>query len=257
MHKDELLQLFTKEQRREITYPGYLREESGRIIRQVSLNDDDGYVIYSDLTEDLVEEAIVEQTLYYKKLGQRFEWKVYDYDKPADLKERLQLHGFKIGELETMMVLPLNADNPLLSCIIPSNIRQVTNESEIDEIMLLEEAIWGISHAEVGASLKRELLDNDKYLQIFAAYDHDKMVSAAWINFHYGTSFSSIWGGSTLPDYRNKGLYTLLLAARAQAAWREGFHLLTVDASLMSRPILEKKGFKILAYTWPCLSPEN
>jgi hypothetical protein len=49
----------------------------------------------------------------------------------------------------------------------------------------------------------------------------------------------------------------LLLAVRAQAAWREGFPLLTVDASPMSRPILEKKGFEVLAFTWPCMSPEN
>jgi hypothetical protein len=43
-----------------------------------------------------------------------------------------------------------------------------------------------------------------------------------------------------------------LLAARAQEARARGFSLLTVDASPMSRPILEKHGFQHLATSTPC-----
>ena len=45
---------------------------------------------------------------------------------------------------------------------------------------------------------------------------------------------------------------SLLLAARAQEARARGFLLLSVDASPMSRPILEKHGFQSLAAFTPC-----
>ena len=37
--------------------------------------------------------VIEEQIAYYKKIKQQFEWKVYDYDQPSDLKERLLKKG--------------------------------------------------------------------------------------------------------------------------------------------------------------------
>lgn len=43
-----------------------------------------------------------------------------------------------------------------------------------------------------------------------------------------------------------------MLAIRAQEARRKGFRFLTVDASPMSRPILEKHGFRFIAYAYAC-----
>jgi GNAT superfamily N-acetyltransferase len=89
-------------------------------------------------------------------------------------------------------------------------------------------------------------------VSIYISYQGEQPASAAWIFFHAGSSFASLWGGSTLPQFRNQGHYSLLLAARAQKARARGFTLLTVDASPMSRPILEKHGFQYLATSTPC-----
>jgi hypothetical protein len=43
-----------------------------------------------------------------------------------------------------------------------------------------------------------------------------------------------------------------LLAVRAQEARARRVRFLSVEASPMSRPILEKFGFQMLAYTYPC-----
>jgi predicted acetyltransferase len=51
-----------------------------------------------------------------------------------------------------------------------------------------------------------------------------------------------------VPGHRRRGLYTALLAARAQEARRRGARFLTVDASPMSQPILEKLGFRCISY---------
>ncbi len=89
-------------------------------------------------------------------------------------------------------------------------------------------------------------------VSIYISYQEQQPASAAWIFFHAGSSFASLWGGATLPQFRNQGHYSLLLAARAQEARARGFSLLTVDASPMSRPILEKHGFQYLASSTPC-----
>jgi hypothetical protein len=42
-----------------------------------------------------------------------------------------------------------------------------------------------------------------------------------------------------------------VVAVRAQEAIGRGYRFLTVDASDMSRPILLKRGFELLTYTYP------
>jgi len=76
--------------------------------------------------------------------------------------------------------------------------------------------------------------------------------SAAWTYFPKHSQFASLWGGSTVSGFRKQGLYTSLLAVRAQEARDRGVRFLTVDASDMSRPILEKFSFERIAYSYPC-----
>jgi GNAT superfamily N-acetyltransferase len=94
-------------------------------------------------------------------------------------------------------------------------------------------------------------------VSVYISFQGHQPASVAWINFHPGTRFASLWGGSTLPQFRKQGHYALLLAARAQEARSRGFSLLTVDASSMSRPILEKHGFQYLATSTPCTWRNN
>ena len=256
MNKEEMIRLFNKEQRIENNTPGMRREKAGPVIREVSLTGEDGFIIYSNLMGVNVGDVIQEQVAYFRELGQRFEWKVYDYDQPVDLKERLHAQGFEIGEPEALMMMQLNEENPLLTRAIPANIREITDAAGIGDIIVLEEAIWGEPHGDLGLRLKRDLNNDPEHLKIYACYADGKVVSAAWMYMHEGTSFGSLWGGSTLLDYRGQGIYTSLIAIRAQAAWHRGYRCLVVDASPMSRPILESKGFEFLAYSYPCMSPE-
>jgi hypothetical protein len=91
--------------------------------------------------------------------------------------------------------------------------------------------------------LRLELALPGEPLLMYLAYAGGVPASAAWIRFQEGTDFASLFGGSTLQRYRKRGLYTALLNIRAQAALERGYRFLMVDASEMSRPILEKHGF--------------
>jgi predicted GNAT family acetyltransferase len=56
-----------------------------------------------------------------------------------------------------------------------------------------------------------------------------------------------IAGGSTHPDYRGRGCYRALVRARWNAAVTRGTPLLAVQAGAMSKPILERLGFRQIA----------
>jgi ribosomal protein S18 acetylase RimI-like enzyme len=84
-----------------------------------------------------------------------------------------------------------------------------------------------------------------------AVADDGTVVSAAWVRFHVGTDFASLWGGSTLPEYQRRGIYKALVARRAAEADERGFRYLQVDASDDSRPILERLGLRTLTSTTP------
>ena len=252
MDKTELLEIFTRQQRIEVDYPDIKREVEGSVIRHISLAGGDGFVIYSRLDEDSADAAISAQIARFQGIPQDFEWKAYDYDLPKDLIERLRRRGFEIGEPEALLVLDLTAGPEALDRPVPPWVVRITNPGEIDAVVALENAVWEIDHHDLGERLKRDLQEHPEMLSVYVSYQGQQPASAAWINFHAGSSFASLWGGSTLPQFRNQGHDSLLLAARAQEARARGFSLLTVDASPMSRPILEKHGFQYLATTTPC-----
>ena len=55
------------------------------------------FVIWSDLDESNADGVIAEQVDFFRGLGRQFEWKWYGYDKPGDLRLRLEKAGFVAG----------------------------------------------------------------------------------------------------------------------------------------------------------------
>lgn len=254
MNKNELLLRFHKELRHETLMPGYVREETKHVIRHTSKFGEKGFIIASYLNEINAREIIKQELIYFNAIGQEFEWKVYSYDQPDNLKELLIEEGFTMDEQEALMVLQLE-QHPFLSASGLQDVKEIKDFQGIQDIVTLEDTIWNESHAELGERLWRDKQDQPDSLFLYGIYEGEKLVSAAWMYLELNSSFTSLWGGSTLPEFRGKGYYTKLLTIRAQKAYAMGYPFLTVDASPMSRPILEKHGFCCLAYTYGCQSP--
>jgi GNAT superfamily N-acetyltransferase len=227
------------------------RDVLPHVVRHVDLLGTDSVVLYSELTPETVEEAIRAQVAYFDGLGHSFEWKLYDYDPPADLAERLVAHGFVAEEEETTVVLDATDLPDVLIHPVSADIRPITAPEGLDDVIAVEEAVWADDRSWLRRQLTDELQLAPDLLRIYVAYVDDTPASAAWVRFHPGARFAGLWGGSTLPAYRKRGLYTALLAVRTQEALRHGARFLTVDASPMSRPILEKLGFRAIGTTTP------
>lgn len=248
MKIEEIRELYDQEQRREPEDPAMRREVTGPVVRLVSLHDRRSCVIYSRLSSDNAEAAIEEQIDYFNAIGHGFEWKVYSHDAPPDLKERLIARGFALDETEAILVLDLQELPAALASPPRHKVRRVTDASGLRDLLAVHQAVWGDDTMGLEERLTRELRDQPDRTSCYVAYVDGVAASAARLNVDPKRQFASLWGGSTVPAYRKQGLFTSLVAVRAQEARQRGARFLTVDARPMSRPILERLGFQLLSF---------
>lgn len=243
-------------QRREAVEVGFRRETApGGVVCHLAENGGFGFVTWAELTPETADAIIEAQIAYFRQQKQSFEWKYYDYDQPADLMQRLIAHGFEVGEVEAIMALPLAKLPDKLRQPVTHDVRLVTSPDQAADALSIHRAVWGDEDdtADIFRDMLDRILQHPEAIQMMIVYVDGVPASYARIEFPPDSPFAGLWAGSTLPEYRGRGLYTALLAVRAQAALTRGRQYLNVDASPMSRPILEKLGFSVLALSYPCL----
>ena len=249
----EFIELFNRDQRINIIAPDARREVDGTVIRHISnLSGGGSFVLFSALDETTADIAIQRQIDYFRNIGESFEWKVYNFDTPADLRERLMRHGFSIDEEEKIMVLDAENAPPELLTAAAHDVRQITTVAALEDVFAVERKVWTHKTGRVSEFLRAALTDFPDEMSIYVAYVDGNPASAGWIDFSPNSRFAGLWGGSTVPEYRRRGVYRALLATRVQEARARGRRYITVDASPMSHPILERLGFQCIGSTWPC-----
>ena len=251
MKNSEILAIFNKEVRRECEWTRMRREVLPRLVRYTltGVGYGGGFISWSDLTVDTAKAAIQGQIDYYRALNVDFEWKYYHYDQPADLPERLLSHGFTADDPEALMVADINDLPEDYWTMDVSAVQRINTPEGVDEIVRMESEVWSKEISGFARGMKYDLEHNPDNISVFAVWQDDRVVSAAWTHYLLSTSFASLWGGSTLKQYRKRGYYTALLAVRAREARQRGFRFLQVDASPDSQPILARHGFRCLAYS--------
>lgn len=253
MDQQQIRQIYDRYIRREAMYPNFTCEELPGIIRMVPQSGDDrGFIAYSRLDEGNVQAAIEAQIAYFEGIGVGFEWKLYDYDTPPGLKERLAQRGFEIEEDEAILFFDLEALPDQMRLPLQADVRRIAPGDPLDDILTIENEVWGTDQSSLVRRLKRTLDEHSELISIYVAYVEDEPATTGWIEFYPGKPVAGLWGGSTRVAFRGQGLYKSLLAVRAQEALRRGVSYLTVDASPMSRPILERLGFQLVAISNPC-----
>jgi len=253
METKDILALYDEEQRINIEYPGVLKERRPHVIRYVSESGGPHFILYSRLAGADVEAVIVEEQAYFSPLGE-VEWKVYAHDRPADLRQRLVARGFEAEEPEAVMILVLEETPRLVVSTLPAGVtvRRLERADQLEGVRRVEELVWeGEDFAWLTEKLGADLAQPG-YLSVYAAYVDGQAACAGWIYFHANGEFADLWGGSTVPEQRDRGLYTAVLAARVQEATARGYRFLTIDANPMSRPIVARYGFRLLTMAWAC-----
>jgi len=231
---------------------GALGERAGPVVRWVTVGGE-GWsgIVWSDLDAGTADRVIADQVAFFAARAEMFEWKLYSYDQPPDLAQRLLAAGFVAEDSESLMV----ADSAQIAgpdVVLPDEIRlvPVTDEAGLEQMIEVHDRVFG-ADPRLRASLITQLRNSPETMVMVLAMAGDEPVCSARIGFGTGTDFAGLWGGGTLPQWRGRGIYRALVGYRARLAVARGYRYLQVDASPESRPILERLGFACLATTTP------
>jgi GNAT superfamily N-acetyltransferase len=228
-------------------------------LRLVTFSGGRGFITYRDLggadrpaIARLVEEALAH---YREQPGiTRVEWKTRGHDRAPGLHDALVRNGFEPGEPESIMIGEATAllavDAPLPEGV---ELRCVTSEADVRAMSAMQEEIFGGGFAdEMADALLRRLSFGDG-MELWVAEAEGTIVCSGRLEPVPGTEFAGIWGGATRPEWRGRGIYRALTAARARSALAHGKRLIHSDSTERSRPILERAGLVKVSTTTPYL----
>ncbi|MDJ0379506.1 GNAT family N-acetyltransferase [Streptomyces sp. G-G2] len=254
MDLDAVRALFDAEARRGAQSEGdqSVVERAGAVVRRVSRGGGWNGVLHSDLDESTADAQIAAQIAYFDGLGvSEFEWKMYDYDAPADLGERLLAAGFVPEPPETLMVARVADIVGEVRAPEGVTLVNVTDVEGVDLMMDVHAQAFGQDRPRIRHALVTQVTRAPETILAVVAMAGGQPVSSARMEITPGASFAGLWGGGTVPEWRGKGIYRALVTHRALAAAELGIPYLQVDASSESRPILERLGFGVLGVTVP------
>ncbi len=198
-----------------------------------------------------LDRLITRQRDYFASRGEGVEWKIRGHDKPDGLTKHLRAAGFVPEERETVLIGV--ADDIAANPALPDGVvlRRVTADADMHRIAAMETTVWQHDCGWVADDLIGRVGIAPGEIAVLVAEADGEVVSAAWLVFREGTEFASLWGGSTLSQWRGRGIYHALVATRAALAVARGVRYLQVDASSDSAPILRRLGFHAVTTTTP------
>jgi ribosomal protein S18 acetylase RimI-like enzyme len=203
-----------------------------------------------------LDRLISRQRDYFAGRGEAVGWQTRAHDEPADLTARLRAAGF-VPQEERTVLIGLTAELATAP-VMPGGavLRWVTADDDMHRIAALQSAVWGQDWNWLGENLIARIAAAPHDIAVLAAEADGDVVSAGWLAFFQpgADSFARLLGGSTLPQWRGRGIYRALVAARAQRAAARRVRYLQADASNGSAPILRRLGFRAVttstAYVW-------
>ncbi len=244
MDNSALLDLYDRECRMQLHYPDQLLERCDGVVRRIRPAPGVNIVAYCAVSAADLDATIGAQIADLQPRPQPYDWTVCAHDPPL-LAARLLAHGFSTDEPTAVMLLDLEAVPAALRAPVTADVRRITDRAGLEDVIAVEEQVWGGSFAWMRERFGR-YLDTPGFMQLFVAYVDAQPASAAWVFLHPQSQFASLWGGSTLPQLRCRGLYTALLAQRVQVARDHGYRYLLIEAGPQSQPIVAKHGFTLL-----------
>jgi GNAT superfamily N-acetyltransferase len=206
-------------------------------------------MVNGDLTE-VTDEIIEREIEYHRSLGRSFEWKLFSCDLPSDLLECLTARGFEVGIKEVVCAMDISEQLP--SAFSPINVKRVQTEDELRDFRSVAEEVFQKDFSYTTAALAKCIADRTEDQVGFVAYDGVTPVSIGRVDHFERAACAGLYSGGTLPEYRGRGFYQAVVAARAKYAKEKGASIIWVDARPTSLPILERLGFTPILESWPC-----
>lgn len=253
-----LLAAYDEQLRADAETPGAMSVTTLGPLRLVSFAGGRGFVTYRELggaDADAVRRLVTAALAHYQADPEidRVEWKTRGHDYAPGLHEALLENGFVPDEPESIMIG--EARRLAVDVRLPEGVtlRRVSEEADVRAMSAMTAEVFGDPFHEgvaVADALLRRLSFDDG-MELWVAEAAGQIVSAGRLEPVRGTEFAGIWGGATRREWRGRGIYRALTAARARSALRMGKTLINSDSTEYSRPILERAGLVKVSTTTP------
>ena len=201
------------------------------------------------------DEAIAGEIAYFGRLGLEFEWKVFSFDAPTDLVDRLRAAGFSVGQREAVVVYDLADGMGPFEAAYPCEVRRIEQTSQLADFQFVAEAVFGKDYGPTTSELAEAIRVGRRGHDGYTGYVNGEPAAVGRLYTDPASAFAGLYGGGTREEFRGRGCYRAVVAARARDAVLAGSKYLLVDALPTSLPILKRLGFVCVAETWPCSSP--
>lgn len=253
---DEFLTAYDAQLRTDAETPSASRVDRLGPLRLVTFGGGRGFITYADLAgadAATIRVWVAEALTYFRDQPEitRVEWKTRGHDVAPGLHESLKENGFVADEPESIMI----GETRLLAVdsLPPEGVslRRVSSETDVRAMCVMESIAFGDDDSEETAQALLRRLGLDDGMELWVAEAAGQVISAGRLEPVAGTQFAGLWGGATLPQWRRRGVYRALTAARARSALSLGKTLLHSDSTEFSRPILERSGLIKVSTTTP------
>jgi GNAT superfamily N-acetyltransferase len=163
-------------------------------------------------------------------------WEVGSSATPPDLVDRLLALGL-VPDAPDDLAIGMVLDRPPAQATVGVEVRRAETPEDHLEAARIAAVAFGMPEP-----AGREEGEPDPRNVVYLAYVDDRPVARATGSFsEHGVT---LFGGATLPEARGLGAYRALVAARWEDAVERGTPVLVTQAGKMSRPILERLGFR-------------
>ena len=158
-------------------------------------------------------------------------WEVGSSATPADLVERLLELGLEEDDEPARVGMALTTPPPEVPGV---EVRRAETDDDRRLAARIAAAVFGTPYVEPAAP--------DSGTVIYLVYVDGRPVARATGSFtEHGVT---LFGGAVMPEARGRGAYRALVRARWDEAVRRGHPQLVAQASAMSRPVLQRAGFR-------------
>ncbi len=225
-------------------------------LRLVTFEGGRGFVTYQDLDGADVETIarwVAEALAVYRAdpAIARVEWKTRGHDHAPGLHGALLANGFEPDETEAIMIGPAGVLSGEVELPPGVGLRRVTEEQDIRAMSAMQDEVFGSPPSDGNAEAVLRRAARGDGMELWVAEHRGVIVSAGRLEPVPGTDFAGIWGGATREQWRGRGIYRAVTAARARAALALGKTLIHSDSTDYSRPILERYGLLRVSTTTP------
>lgn len=254
MNIDDVVATLRAEQR-SLVWPGDVVRQLPLVTWRSWVNGEQNEVTAHSLHEGNADRTIQEQIAHFRGLGRSFEWKAFSFDAPPDLVERLRVAGFAVGKKEAIVVYDLHDGLAPFEEDFDCEVQRIERLEQLTDFRQVAEAVFAKDYSPTTNQLAEALQAGQTGHDAYIAYVNGVPAAIGRLYTNPQSAFGGLYGGATRVEFRKRGCYRAIVAARARDAAELGSRYLQVDAMPTSLPILLRLGFLHIADTWPCLWP--